>query len=658
MSRIFSDWRRASPLIRPAISGSVASICEISGWCMVGGLPRPSSVRGYQHHEHQSHSRLRPRHRRCAGDRVRHRAPGDRVHRDHHGGRQRGAGEDHGERAGGGVVCRRARRAGDRGVPDAAAAPGDRRGARARRVGARRRGAARSAARAVRRARDRLHHRRDRRRAGSDHAGRDRAADQRGAGGAPRAAAARVGAGLRDHGRLGRARQREPRRRIQHLGRPRGGGHRVRGGLDGADDRPGRHAAGAGDGGGAGADAVVREAGIGADAAGAGAVRGLERQRRGTAGARRVRGRVGHRPVGLHLHAGAGAGGDHGNVDLRDDRDRLRGDGQPERARGDRYRRGQVLGCRAGHLRVARGQHGTAVPSGAVKRPPAGCRLVPRFLSGFPFRRPRRPGHTPRHEQYGRGGPAGRGTMKLETMYQTATTEGDPIPKVLVVDDEPNIRELVQVALKFHGCAVTTSATGMDALALATATSPDLIVLDVVLPDIDGFEVCRRLRASDNDVPVIFLTARDTTSDTVTGLTLGGDDYITKPFSVEALVARVRAVLRRAAKRDATEDGDADDGPTLRVADLELDEEHWIVRRAGIPVELSPTEFRLLAYLMRNQGLMLSRKQLLENVWGWEFAGQSQVLETYVSYLRRKLDPLGPPLIHTRGGVGYTLRSP
>jgi two-component system, OmpR family, response regulator len=263
------------------------------------------------------------------------------------------------------------------------------------------------------------------------------------------------------------------------------------------------------------------------------------------------------------------------------------------------------------------------------------------------------------HEQYGRGGPAGRGTMIQESSYQTAArTEGDPIPKVLVVDDEPNIRELVQVALKFHGCAVTTSATGMDALALATATSPDLIVLDVVLPDIDGFEVCRRLRASDNDVPVIFLTARDTTSDTVTGLTLGGDDYITKPFSVEALVARVRAVLRRAAKRDATEDGDADGGSTLRVADLELDEEHWTVRRAGTPVELSPTEFRLLTYLMRNQGLMLSRKQLLENVWGWEYAGQSQVLETYVSYLRRKLDPLGPPLIHTQRGVGYTLRSP
>ena len=164
-----------------------------------------------------------------------------------------------------------------------------------------------------------------------------------------------------------------------------------------------------------------------------------------------------------------------------------------------------------------------------------------------------------------------------------------------------------------------------------------------------------------NDVPVIFLTARDATADTVAGLTIGGDDYITKPFSVEALVARVRAVLRRTAGRrggGAEADGHGDSQATLRVADLELDEDHWTVRRAGVPVELSPTEFRLLAYLMRNQGLMLTRKQLLDNVWGWEYAGQSQVLETYVSYLRRKLDPLGPPLIHTQRGVGYSLRLP
>jgi two-component system, OmpR family, response regulator len=186
-------------------------------------------------------------------------------------------------------------------------------------------------------------------------------------------------------------------------------------------------------------------------------------------------------------------------------------------------------------------------------------------------------------------------------------------------------------------------------------------VLDVMLPDIDGFEVCRRLRAQANDVPVIFLTARDTTSDTITGLALGGDDYITKPFSVEALVARVRAVLRRTTRQaggTGGPDGAYPEGATLRAGDLELDEETWTVRRGGTPVELSPTEFRLLAYLMRNQGLMLTRKQLLENVWGWEYAGQSQVLETYVSYLRRKLDPLGPPLIHTQRGVGYSLRPP
>lgn len=237
--------------------------------------------------------------------------------------------------------------------------------------------------------------------------------------------------------------------------------------------------------------------------------------------------------------------------------------------------------------------------------------------------------------------------------------EGVSNPKVLVVDDEPNIRELVQVALNFHGCSVATGATGQEALTLADAFDPDLIVLDVLLPDIDGFEVCRRLRSVANDVPVIFLTARDATADTVTGLTIGGDDYITKPFSVEALVARVRAVLRRTERRGAAGGGQDSDAPaTLRVADLELDEDHWTVRRGGVQVELSPTEFRLLAYLMRNQGLMLTRKQLLENVWGWEYAGQSQVLETYVSYLRRKLDPLGPPLIHTQRGVGYSLRPP
>ncbi len=234
--------------------------------------------------------------------------------------------------------------------------------------------------------------------------------------------------------------------------------------------------------------------------------------------------------------------------------------------------------------------------------------------------------------------------------------DSDRIPKVLVVDDEPNIRELVEVALKFHGCAVAVSANAKDALRQAQTYEPDLMILDVMLPDMDGFEVCRTLRAEGNDVPVIFLTARDTTSDTIRGLTLGGDDYVTKPFSVEALVARVRAVLRRTTRTPGADGQPA--GALLRVGDLELDEEHWAVRRGGTPVELSPTEFRLLAYLMRNQGRMLTRQQLLENVWGWEFAGQSQVVETYVSYLRRKLDPLGPPLIHTQRGVGYSLRPP
>ncbi len=241
-------------------------------------------------------------------------------------------------------------------------------------------------------------------------------------------------------------------------------------------------------------------------------------------------------------------------------------------------------------------------------------------------------------------------------MIPIPMADKDQIPQVLVVDDEPSIRELVEVALKFHGCSVTTAATGKGALRQAETDQPDLIVLDVMLPDMDGFEVCRRLRSAGNEVPVIFLTARDTSSDTVTGLALGGDDYVTKPFSVEALVARVRAVLRRASRSTGgTQDGDGD---ILRAGDLELDEARWSVHRAGVPVELSPTEFRLLAYLIRHQGRVLTRAQLLENVWGWDYAGESQIVETYVSYLRRKLDPLGPPLIHTQRGVGYSLRPP
>ncbi|GAA4906566.1 MULTISPECIES: response regulator transcription factor [Nocardiopsidaceae] len=237
-------------------------------------------------------------------------------------------------------------------------------------------------------------------------------------------------------------------------------------------------------------------------------------------------------------------------------------------------------------------------------------------------------------------------------MRETATRS-----HVLVVDDEPNIRDLVQAALRFHGFSVDTAETGGGCLAKAHEQRPDLIVLDVLLPDVGGFEVCRQLRDAGDEVPVIYLTARDTPSDTVTGLSLGGDDYVTKPFSVEALVARVHALLRRA-RRDDGGDADRNDEGLLRVDDLELNERTWSVRRAGVPIELSPTEFRLLAYLMTNAGRVLSRAQLLENVWGWDYEGQSQIVETYVSYLRRKLDPLGPALIHTQRGVGYALRIP
>jgi two-component system, OmpR family, response regulator len=227
----------------------------------------------------------------------------------------------------------------------------------------------------------------------------------------------------------------------------------------------------------------------------------------------------------------------------------------------------------------------------------------------------------------------------------------------LVVEDSVKMAAALKRGLEEEGYAVDVARTGEDGLWMGVENPNDVIILDVRLPDMDGFEVCRRLRAAGNEVPVIFLTARDTSSDTVTGLALGGDDYVTKPFSVEALVARVRAVLRRASR---TAQGDQRDGDSeiLRAGDVELDEGRWTVHRGGVPVELSPTEFRLLAYLMRHQGRVLTRAQLLENVWGWDYAGESQIVETYVSYLRRKLDPLGPPMIHTQRGVGYSLRPP
>jgi two-component system OmpR family response regulator len=224
-------------------------------------------------------------------------------------------------------------------------------------------------------------------------------------------------------------------------------------------------------------------------------------------------------------------------------------------------------------------------------------------------------------------------------------------PRVLVVDDEPNIAQLVAMALGYEGFAVETAADGRGALAAVRTFGPHLVVLDVMLPDLDGFEVARRLRAAAEPVPVLFLTARDRVEDRVRGLTLGGDDYLTKPFAVEELVARVRAILRRTGSAAPTE-------TRLQFADLELDEETRGVRRAGRPIRLSPTEFSLLRYLMLNARLIRSKTQILDHVWQYDFGGDGGIVETYIGYLRRKIDDGAPPLIHTVRGVGYTLRLP
>jgi two-component system OmpR family response regulator len=226
--------------------------------------------------------------------------------------------------------------------------------------------------------------------------------------------------------------------------------------------------------------------------------------------------------------------------------------------------------------------------------------------------------------------------------------------RVLVVDDEEHITELVGMALGYNGFDVERVGSGRAALAAVERRKPDLIVLDVMLPDLDGLEVARRLRQSEGAgtrIPVIFLTARDTTADKVKGLRTGSDDYVTKPFSIEELVERVKAVLRRA--------GGAGPGESrLSYADLELDEDTRDVWRAGRLIELTPTEYKLLHYLLANARRVLTRDQILEHVWDYTFAGNASVLETYISYLRHKVDESEPPLIHTVRGVGYTLRLP
>jgi two-component system, OmpR family, response regulator len=222
--------------------------------------------------------------------------------------------------------------------------------------------------------------------------------------------------------------------------------------------------------------------------------------------------------------------------------------------------------------------------------------------------------------------------------------------RVLVVDDEQNIAEVVTMALRFEGFNVRAASCGRDALTEIASFKPHIVVLDVMLPDIEGFEVARRLGAQRANVPIIFLTARDATEDKIRGLTGGGDDYMTKPFSLEELVARIRTILRRTGAA-------APDSSVLSFEDLELDEDTREVTRAGEAIELTATEYRLLRYLMLNPRRVLTRAQILDHVWNYDFGGDGRVLETYISYLRKKLDANGPSLIRTVRGVGYALQT-
>jgi two-component system OmpR family response regulator len=223
--------------------------------------------------------------------------------------------------------------------------------------------------------------------------------------------------------------------------------------------------------------------------------------------------------------------------------------------------------------------------------------------------------------------------------------------RVLVVDDEPSIVDVISMALRYHGFAVETAASGREALERVRRWRPHVMVLDVMLPDMEGFEVARRLAAEHAEVPILFLSARDTTADKVRGLTAGGDDYVTKPFSLEELIARLRNILRRTGVAQQS-------SGRLRFSDLELDEDTLEVSRNGRRIDLTATEFRLLRYLMLNPRRVLTRGQLLDHVWSYDFGGDARVLETYISYLRKKVDAVGPPLLHTVRGVGYVLRLP
>lgn len=228
--------------------------------------------------------------------------------------------------------------------------------------------------------------------------------------------------------------------------------------------------------------------------------------------------------------------------------------------------------------------------------------------------------------------------------------DGSPI-RVLVVDDEASLTDLLQMALRYEGWEIKTAADGSSALTTARDFRPDAIVLDIMLPDIDGLQVLQRLRADGNDVPVLFLTAKDALDDRIAGLTAGGDDYVTKPFSLEEVVARLRGLIRR-----STMTVDANESPVLTVGDLELDEDSHEVRRNGRLIELTATEFELLRYLMRNPRRVVSKSQILDRVWDYDFGGKSSVVEIYISYLRKKIDAEGAPMLHTVRGAGYMIK--
>jgi two-component system OmpR family response regulator len=243
-------------------------------------------------------------------------------------------------------------------------------------------------------------------------------------------------------------------------------------------------------------------------------------------------------------------------------------------------------------------------------------------------------------------------TDSLPAPVRLTRADGSKI-RVLVVDDESSLTDLLQMALKYEGWEVKTAAEGIKAVAVAREFRPDAVVLDVMLPDIDGLQVLQRMRSDGSDVPILFLTAKDSLDDRIAGLTVGGDDYVTKPFSLEEVVARLRALIRR-----STLTADANESPIIRVGYLELDEDSHEVRRGTNPVDLTATEFELLRYLMRNPRRVLSKTQILDRVWDYDFGGKSSVVEIYISYLRKKVDLDGfVPMIHTVRGAGYMLKA-